>query len=147
MAHRAGGDHRLFGAKFEEAFPELEDALLEWQETCLSHAGTRADAGEWIQAAYRGGVLGGPFPCSNPLCREGGFELEHLFATMIQAGETTREGIAVCVGWEGEPGADRHPCVHYASYRIALKFRDLWTALRAAEIANARQAEEEEDDE
>ena len=146
MAFRAGGDDGFFGASFEEVFPELEDASLEWQEMALTQRGSRADVGEWNQVAYRGGLLHGPFPCSNPACREGGFELEHLFASMIQAGETDKEGIAVCVGWESEPGPERQPCVHYASYRIVLKFHDIWAAVRAAEVANARDDEEEEDD-
>ena len=146
MACRAGGDHRFFGASFEEVFPELEDASLEWQETVLARQGIRADVGEWNQLTYRGGLLHGPFPCSNPTCREGGFELEHLIGSMIQAAETAKEGIAVCVGWEAEPGPERQPCVHYASYRIALKFRDIWAAVRAAEVANVRDEEEAQDD-
>ena len=146
MAFRAGGDHRFFGASFEEVFPELQDASLEWQETAPTRLSARAYVGDWNQVAYRGGVLHGPFPCSNPACHEGGFELEHLFASVIQAGETDKEGIAVCVGWEGEPGPERQPCVHYASYRIALKFRDIWAAVRAAEVANVRDEEETDDD-
>lgn len=89
-------DRRLFSelTTFEDAFPQLEDAVVEYREE-----GKGATGGTG-RAAASDESLEGLIPCSNPGCRSGGFEVDLLFHEMIQAGEVQREGVLACPGSE-----------------------------------------------
>lgn len=89
-------DRRLFSelATFEDAFPQLEDAVVEYREEGKGATGVTG------RAAASDETLEGLIPCSNPACRSGGFEVDLLFHEMIQEGETQREGILACPGTE-----------------------------------------------
>jgi hypothetical protein len=88
-------DRRLFSelATFEEAFPQLDDALVEYRE---EGKGTTA-AG---RVTARDDSLEGLITCSNPTCRSGGFEVDRVFHEMIASGESRREGVLACPGVE-----------------------------------------------
>jgi hypothetical protein len=87
-------DRRLFSepATFEEAFPRLEDAVVEYREEGPGAPGTAQ------RATARGDTLEGLIPCSNPGCRSGGFEVDLVFHEMIEAGERERQGALRCPG-------------------------------------------------
>lgn len=89
-------DRRLFSelATFEDAFPQLEDAIVEYREEGEGASGTTG------RAAAAAETLEGLIPCSNPACRSGGFEVDLLFHEMIQAGQAEREGVLACPGTE-----------------------------------------------
>lgn len=107
----------------EQAFPELEEAVVEWEEIVqgLTAEGTRT--GRSVMRV-KADSLQGLIRCSNPACINGGFEIERVLDEMVQEGETTREGLLVCPGWIGD--ADRLPCVHSITYKIHLKYK-VWT--------------------
>ena len=89
-------DRRLFSelTTFEDAFPQLADAVVEYREEGKGASGTsgRGAAGDE--------TLEGLIPCSNPGCRSGGFEVDRLFHEMLEKGETRREGVLACPGSE-----------------------------------------------
>ncbi len=89
-------DRRLFSelATFEDAFPQLADAVVESREEGKGATGTtrRVAAGD--------DTLEGLIPCSNLGCRSGGFEVDVVVHEMIQAGETEREAVLACPGNE-----------------------------------------------
>ena len=89
-------DRRLFSelATFEDAFPQLEDATVEYREEGKGATGTTA------RAAAADETLEGLIPCSNPACRAGGFEVDLLLHEMIRAGQAEREGVLACPGTE-----------------------------------------------
>jgi hypothetical protein len=89
-------DHRLFSelATFQDAFPSLADAEVEYREEGDGATGERR------VASTRDDSLEGLFPCSNPHCKQGGFEVDLVFHDMIEARATSREGSLACPGTE-----------------------------------------------
>jgi hypothetical protein len=89
-------EHRLFSepATFEEAFPGLVAARVEYRET-----GAGADGAPRVETT-EDDSLAGLVVCSNPGCKQGGFEVDLVFHEMIAAAETTREGVLACPGTE-----------------------------------------------
>jgi len=116
MAGTSRRDIKVFGIPFEEAFPDLEDAEVEWQGLDLEGLPL---TDEVQRMHYKSGVFQGVIHCDNPSCQEGGFEVERVIDRMFQAGEVEQAGIIVCPGWEGEG----RPCVRSISYRIKLVYK------------------------
>ena len=94
-------DRRLFSelTTFEDAFPQLVDAVMEYREEGKGATGATG------RAAASDDSLEGLIPCSNRGCRSGGFEVDLLVHEMIQAGETQREAVLA------RPGKDRKSVV------------------------------------
>lgn len=96
MGYPMNREHRLFSelATFEDAFPGLAGAVVAYRQegpgaSGESRVGTTADE-----------TLEGLIPCSNPGCKQGGFEVDLVVHEMFAAGETTREGTLACPGTE-----------------------------------------------
>ena len=89
-------DRRLFSelTTFEDAFPQLVDAVMEYREEGKGATGATG------RAAASDDSLEGLIPCSNHGCRSGGFEVDLLFHEMLEKGETQREGVLACPGTE-----------------------------------------------
>jgi hypothetical protein len=89
-------EHRLFAepATFEEAFPGLAAARVEYSQT-----GAGAEGALRVETT-EDDSLAGLVPCSNPGCKQGGFEVDLVFHEMIAAGEMSREGTLACPGTE-----------------------------------------------
>jgi hypothetical protein len=92
-------ENRLFSepATFQEAFPQLADAVVECREE------GKDAAGEVKRAMASDDSLEGLVPCSNRGCRSGGFEVDLIFHEMVQAGHVQREGVLACPGTERPP--------------------------------------------
>lgn len=108
---------------FKSAFPELQDAVIDWRE----RRGPEAErAGELRKTGFRrGNFTQGLIPCSNPGCREGGYQIDRLVAEMLRLGETEREGMLLCSGREAGEEVRRGPvrCPHRIEYRAVLTLR------------------------
>ena len=89
-------DRRLFAepATFEEAFPRLQDAEVEYRKEGKDATGQRA------RVRTSDDSLDGLIPCSNRGCRSGGFEVDLIFHEMIEAGESERRSVLSCPGTE-----------------------------------------------
>ena len=96
MGYPMNREHRLFSelATFQDAFPSLADAVVEYREE-----GKGAN-GEPRVVKASDDTLDGLIPCSNPGCKQGGFEVDLVFHEMIQANETSRGGVLACPGTE-----------------------------------------------
>jgi hypothetical protein len=115
--------NRVFGSltKFDEAFPDLEDAIVEWEET-------GAGLDEWsrgphtVSLRHRGGLL----RCSNPLCRRGGFEVDLEVSLLRMKHETEKAGELWRPGDEGSPKGRRmgRRCLNRIKYKLTLKYRE-----------------------
>jgi hypothetical protein len=105
---------------FKSAFPDLQDALIEWRERRGSED---EKAGEPRKTGFRrGNFTQGVVPCSNPDCHEGGYEIDRLVAYMLANEESAREGMMLCSGHEVGEEAKRGPvrCPHRIEYRATL---------------------------
>jgi hypothetical protein len=108
---------------FKAAFPELQDALIEWRE---KRGPADEKQGEVRKTGYRRGNFSqGLVPCSNPDCHEGGYQLDRLIADMLTVGETQREGTMLCSGRETGEEVRRGPvrCPHRIQYRATIAIR------------------------
>lgn len=107
-------------SSFKAAFPDLQDALIEWREL---RGAEDTRSGEARKTGYRrGNFTQGVLPCSNPACREGGYEVDRLIAEMLQLGQTERAGIVLCSGREIPEEGRRGPvrCRYRIDYKATL---------------------------
>lgn len=105
---------------FKNAFPDLQDAVIEWREK----RGPEDDRiGDLRKTGFRrGNFTQGVLPCSNPDCHEGGYEIDRLVAYMQANDEPVREGLMLCSGREVGEEVKRGPvrCPHRIEYRATL---------------------------
>src|SRR5579863_9276274 len=94
-------------SSFKAAFPQLSDALVEWRERSGPEDTAGGDARK--TGFKRGNFSQGVLPCSNPVCHEGGYEVDRLIAEMMQLSETVREGMLLCSGRETNEEVRRGP--------------------------------------
>lgn len=105
---------------FKAAFPQLQDALIEWRE---KQGPDDERQGELRKTGFRrGNFTQGIAPCSNPVCHEGGYQLDRLIAEMLALGETERSGMMLCSGRETGEEVRRGPvrCPHRILFRATL---------------------------
>ena len=110
--------NRVFGtpASFDEAFPQVEDALVEYTEYEL--------VSEKRSGTYNiryGGVM----PCGNSRCRRGGYEVDRVMSDMIRGRVTEKEFQLRCPGDEGTPkGRNRgENCYRSLKGKVKLKYK------------------------
>ncbi len=112
-------NNRLFGhlVEFDEAFPELEDATIEWTETEMG----RKISGTIERSVKEGGLI----RCSNPLCYRGGFEIDSELAYMVRKKQTSKQGHLSCEGDEGSPKGriKGRSCLHGIEFKITVKYK------------------------
>src|SRR5947209_7582437 len=85
-------------SNFKAAFPDLSDAYIEWREQPGPEGGPVGDVRK--TGFRRGNLTQGVLPCSNPMCHEGGYQVDRLIADMIRSDETERQGMMLCSGRE-----------------------------------------------
>jgi hypothetical protein len=123
---------------FKSAFPQLQDALVEWRERRGPDDERQGDLRK--TGARRGNFTQGVVACSNPSCHEGGYQLDRLVADMLKLGETEREGMMLCSGRETGEEVRRGPvrCPHRIHYRATLELRSDDRPLPAEERQQGR---------
>jgi hypothetical protein len=93
---------------FEEAFPGLEDAIIEYRAARPGGAfqTDRPLPTTRISLKVRGPIM----HCLNPNCRNGGYDVSRLVREMLGAGDLEREGRVTCAGKEAEAGRPWEEC-------------------------------------
>ena len=109
-----------FDQPFADAFPEVRDAVVEYEISGRDLGGATTSYGR-TTISVLAGTFQGRIPCHHPQCYGGGFAIERIVDQMVQARQETREGVLVCPGWIGD--SDRVPCVNSVSYTVVLFFR------------------------
>jgi hypothetical protein len=117
---------------FDEAFPGVEDADVEYSERGKFDGKVRGSLSfsqnpEQQPKRYLHSIrqMGGVIPCSNPVCRRGGFAIDGVLLAMRQSGEIEREGSVPCGGDEGSPKGQRRGscCGNRVRYRLTVKYK------------------------
>ena len=106
-------------ATFAKAFPEIEQCIVEVQETGHGVSG-------WIQDDVRRYTNPGEYiNCSNPVCYSGGIKLGRPIRDMVRARETETEGSKLCQGSERSTKGRRiyRKCTNFFKYKITIKYR------------------------
>jgi hypothetical protein len=107
--------------KFEDVFPELDDVKIEYTETGdFDYFSPQGRTG--VHSVKR---QGGLIRCSNPFCRQGGYEMDFDIHDMIRDGVSEREGHKQCAGSEGSPKLRKvyRKCFNAIDYKIALIYK------------------------
>ena len=118
---------------FDDAFPNVEDADVEYFESgkfdskvrgslyFSQHSEQPERQPERHSIKHNGGVI----PCSNPLCRRGGFEIDGVLLATRQSREIEREGSVSCRGDEGSPKGQRRGsrCGNKVRYKLIVKYK------------------------
>lgn len=113
---------------FDEALPNLEDAVVEYYETGKLGpygfdplVGPRDGYGTPLSVRSTGGLI----RCSNPFCRRGGFEIDFDVHDMLSRKLVRKEFVKKCPGDEGSPKGRRigRTCMNALHYRITLRYK------------------------
>jgi site-specific DNA-adenine methylase len=107
-------------APFEKVFPDLEDVKIEYTETGdFEYFDPRYQSRTKIHSVKS---QGGLIRCSNPSCRQGGYEMDFDIHDMIREGVSERSGHKICAGSEGSPKLRRiyRKCLNSIDYKITL---------------------------
>lgn len=115
---------------FNVIFPELEDAIVEWIEGpwggSITEKGEKGEYEKKVSMKQYGGL----FFCSNSLCENGGYEIDHIVRDMVDKGEKIKEDSVKCIGYESMPkklirmGHMRKSCYNHLYYRISLIYKN-----------------------
>lgn len=104
---------------FEEAFPTLEGAVLEYIE--FEYGEPKGGRRKFDLRRERGGVL----RCGNRLCYRGGYEIDEEVHKMLPEGLTAKHIDLSCRGDEGTPKGGRigRSCAWSIEGTLTLKFK------------------------
>ncbi len=110
---------------FNKAFPDLEEALIQYYEIGdgiesirgYPSLGTYTNLHQVTEPRMR---------CSNKRCRRGGYDIEQEIRNMTYSKATEREFILHCEGDEGTPGGRKKGdrCMNMLHVRLKLKYKE-----------------------
>jgi hypothetical protein len=106
---------------FEKAFPELEDAIIEYVEGGPYDYPLSQENRKLHSLKNQGPVI----CCGNTKCRQGGYEIDFDVRDMIRDSVSEREGNKVCPGSEGSPQLRKvyRKCCNSIDYKISLIYK------------------------
>jgi hypothetical protein len=107
-------------ASFRQAYPEVRTLKLE-----VSHRGNVAHESQ-RRRVYSESRLPSKIPCPNPLCREGGYDLNTFLITLTLGRATSYQDTWWCNGREGSPRTRgrRYPCMNSAEMSIEIVYQE-----------------------
>ena len=106
---------------FEEAFPEIEDLIVEVEESGQGVSERNC------KRTYRKQNLPGEYiNCSNPLCYNGGFSIGSILREMIRNRQTELETSELCQGNESSLKGRRiyRKCMNSFKIKVSIKYRE-----------------------
>ena len=114
---RSGRIFAPLTANFQQAYPTLESALIEFVETDFGHL---LRSGVW-DFARQGGLMA----CANSSCRRGGYEFDFIVSGMVRENLTEKKIDMMCPGDEGSPKGRRkgQTCDHMLEGTIKLRYK------------------------
>ncbi len=103
---------------FEEAFPEIDDIVVEVEER-----GHVWDKG-FGKRRYTKGQIGEFIDCSNPLCYGGGFSIGSIVQDMVRNKQTDLETTKACRGNEASPKGKRiyRSCGNFFKIKVHIEY-------------------------
>jgi hypothetical protein len=107
--------------RFEQAFPQIDNILMEVRED------NAVKIGESSVRTYTINDFPGVVDCSNPLCCGGGFSMEPILHDMVRKGQTEYKFSEKCDGYEGSPqGVKRYgDCYHFFDVKVSITYKSV----------------------
>ncbi|MFC1514418.1 hypothetical protein ACFL5X_00765 [Candidatus Omnitrophota bacterium] len=112
-------------AQFEEIYPRLDDAIVEWTERGegVFHLASVSSGHYEHRASLK--QYGELLRCSKPGCKQGGFDLSSLVKVMAEAGAKERSGEYRCKGTiASDQQNKRQACPNAIKYKITLTYKE-----------------------
>ena len=109
-------------ATFAEAFPSIETFRVEVSETDISDVPNK----HVVAVTYDGLHPPRPyFDCHNPLCYNGGVNLQEILQEVVSRGQMSARRTVMCQGYEGSPKGRRRdgPCDHRFDVAVTLNYK------------------------
>jgi hypothetical protein len=105
---------------FEEAFPGIEEVLIEVDEI---GDGVDRDSG---RRQYTKNTFCEYINCSNPVCYKGGFSIGTILRHMVATRQSDFETTKGCQGYEGSPKGRRYyrPCSNGFKIRVHIDYKE-----------------------
>ena len=104
---------------FEEAFPSIEDVMIEVREFGSGPFGQAA------KVTYRKGQFGNIIDCKKYECTAGGFDISQILDDMVRENKTKLETTKFCKGYEATPTRRRRAsCDHYFKIKVDITYRE-----------------------
>ncbi len=99
---------------FDQAYPELQDVIIEYKQYMLgSPAGQGKDLPERHSVRNHGGVI----RCNNPLCNNGGFEVDlRISEALADPSEEPKQ--MKCSGHEKMGRGQTRSCYSFIRYKM-----------------------------
>jgi hypothetical protein len=111
----------LFSRKgtFEEAFPEIDEVVVEFEE----HG--HVPRAYQHKRKYTKDNLGEYIDCSNPPCYDGGFSIGRILREMVAKRQTKLETTKCCQGNEASPKGKRiyRSCANFFKVKVNIKYK------------------------
>lgn len=78
------------------------------------------------QVAYSESTIPRVIPCSNPKCRQGGYDLQPFLITLAHSKDLAYEGHICCNGHEGTPKGrvKGDPCFNHLEFKIEATYKE-----------------------
>jgi len=105
---------------FRQAYPNLQSVRLE-----AIHHGDIPQ--EWQRkSVYSEGNLPSNISCTNPRCKQGGYDLNTVFVILTGSKDTHYESTIHCHGHEGSPKGRRRgdSCMNWLELKVDVTYND-----------------------
>jgi hypothetical protein len=102
-----------------DRFPHLEQLVLDVAFTDRTRIGTYSAQ---MHSFCAGAKAFFAVACPRTLCLDGGFDLDSVVATMLEAGATSSIGLLECAGWVKPVGSEAACCALLIHYRLQARY-------------------------
>lgn len=116
----------LFSTKtsFDEAFPEIEDIVVEVVE--VGEGVGRWSDEERARIYSKSHLPGEYIDCSNSRCYNGGVSIGSIIRAMLRKHDTDHQVSKMCQGYEGSPKGRRRyrSCRNHFDVKVSIKYKE-----------------------
>lgn len=105
---------------FSEAFPQIADFRMEVEERTLGGPHPLSQHSFSLHHLPPGRYL----PCSNHLCRDGGFRIIVVLHEMVHSRKTELEETVACIGHENMGRPQTRRCLHSVKVTAHVTYKD-----------------------
>jgi len=102
-----------------ERFPTLEHLVLDLTFTDVTGFGTYSPQKRSLSASAKAFFA---FACPRTLCLDGGFDLDPIILTMVDADRLTSTGVLQCHGYVDPSRAENARCLLQLQYRLQARY-------------------------
>ena len=116
--------HKQRKDSFDQAFPRIEDLIVEVEETghIGSHFSKKGPKLIYTEQSPPDDFIN----CSNPMCQNGGLSILSILLKMVANRQRALETSEKCSGYERSPRGSRSskPCWNFFHVKVSIKYKE-----------------------